>query len=623
MRKILIILTISFLCLFSYIPILAQEEIDLGEIVVTATKTEKSIKEVPQTVSIITKEDIGKLDNKNLGDVLREVPGVNIISYGSLGSLNVLTLRGLSERRVSFLLDGVPLYQLQNGDLDLSSINLSNVDKIEVLKGSASSLYGANALAGVVNIITKKAGKTSEFKISSGKYDTRKYFGNYGGGFGNLKYLISAERQTSSGIRKWNNDYEGDSLNIKLDYKNNYILSYTKYKSERGVPGPLTPPIWGPPDQLPYWPSKLSRQWDDNDYLNFMFKRRFSNNQELTLKLYRQETYLKYFSEFNDVDWVNSVWLSKTSIHENTTDGLELQDNIRLNGKNLIVGGYELQNFKNNSTDTGKHKTRNSACYLQWENKNFRNTIINLGIRQDDHHLYGKNNSGRLSLVYNYDENILYRIVYGKAFVSPTFNDLYWPADAWAEGNPNLVPEKGENFEISTEYQDNRILCKFSIFRNDIKDLIQWAPYPDFKWRPKNIGKAEITGSEVEIDKQIAKNVFANFNFTFLDAFDKTEKKKIIYRPDLRANFSLSYKKEALRVAFIGRYTDRRVYEYDWTGAPKYLPSNMIYDTKVSRDFDRLNLSISVKNIFDKKYQEEYDYPALGRVWNFEIGYRL
>lgn len=592
----ILILTILFSKIFFAF---SQEEIDIGEIVVTATKTEKPVKETPQTVAVITKEDIEKLENKNLGDVLRDVSGVNIKSNGALGALSTLTIRGLTERQILVLLDGVPIKNKQSSWVDLSDFSLQNVEKIEILKGAASSLYGADALGGVVNIITKKPQKITEFKISTGANNTRKYAGIYGIKIKKFGSLISFERQESDGIRE-NSDYKADSLNIKLDYRDNYILIYNKYKGEKGVPGSLSSP------------SKFARQWDDNEYYSLMLRKKFSENQELNLKLYKEKTNLKYFNG------------STTDRHKNITDGLELQDNFRLNSKNLIVAGCELQNFKNDSTQTGNHKLKNSAYYLQLENKNLKNTIVNLGIRQDDHKTYGKKSSPRLSLVYNLDEKTICRFVFGKAFASPTFNDLYWPASVWAEGNPNLKPEKGENFEFATEYREEGLLVKISFFKNDVEDLINWVPFPDGKWRPSNVDKAEITGSEIELLNKINKNISANFNLTLLDAVDTKNDRKLVYRPDVRFNYGLRYTDNKINFAIQGRYTDKRVYKYDWmTGAPKYLPSYTVYDAKLSRDFDRFNFSISVKNIFDKKYQETYDYPMPGREWFVETIYRL
>ena len=601
-RFLNLILTCSLVFLCSCSLVFAQEEIDIGEVVVTATKIEKPIREIPQTVSIITKEDIEKLENRTLGDVLREVSGVDIRSWGALGALNTITLRGMSEKQVLFLLDGIPIQEAQGGGLDLSKISLHNVEKIEVLKGPASALYGANALGGVVNIITKKAEKLTEFKISSGTYRTRKYFTGYGGKFGNLGYLISAERQTSSGVRE-NSDYEGDSLNIKLNYlqnKNDYTLSYTQYEGEKGVPGSLTRP------------SKLARQWDDERYLHFLSKIRLRENYELNLKLYNNDTERKFYDG------------RKTSIHKNNIHGLELQNNIKLNEENFLSFGYERQNIEGDSTETGKHKLRNNAYYLQFENKNFEDTIINFGIREDTHEIYGKKTSPRLSLVYYPDENTLCRFVYGEAFRAPTFNDLYWPRTPWAEGNPNLKPEDGESFEFAAEYRKDAFLFKLSFFRNNVKNLIAWARHPDRIWRPSNIDEAEITGYEIELSNKINNNLSINLNSTIIDAIDIKKNRKLTYRPDLKFNYGLRYSDNKINFAIQGRFTDKRVYEYDRiTGKPRYLPSNKIYDAKITRNFGNFNISVSGKNIFDKEYQEVYDYPMLRRTWNLEVGYKL
>ena len=198
-----------------------ERVITLDEIVVTATKMEKKIKDVPASVYVITEEDIKQTDARNIEEALQKIPGVftedkyhaeyNVISFRSVG-LHTHVTRG-----ILVLVDGIPINEAM-GRVDFEGIDMENVEKIEVLKGPVSALYGPNGITGVINIITKNAPVEfeSEIKASVGSFDTKKITANGGGRIGELGLRLNATHYFTHGYRK-RNSYETNKVNAKLD----------------------------------------------------------------------------------------------------------------------------------------------------------------------------------------------------------------------------------------------------------------------------------------------------------------------------------------------------------------------------------------------------------------------
>ena len=198
-----------------------ERVITLDEIVVTATKMEKKIKDIPAPIYLITEEDIKQTDARNIEEALQRVPGVftedkyhaeyNVISFRGIG-LHTHVTRG-----ILVLVDGTPINEAM-GRVDFEGIDLENVEKIEVLKGPVSALYGPNGITGVINIVTKKAPVEFEsgIKTSVGSFDTKKITANGGGRIGELGLRLKATQYFTHGYRK-RNSYETNKLNAKLD----------------------------------------------------------------------------------------------------------------------------------------------------------------------------------------------------------------------------------------------------------------------------------------------------------------------------------------------------------------------------------------------------------------------
>ncbi|MFW5736902.1 MAG: TonB-dependent receptor, partial [Halanaerobium sp.] len=222
MLKKTVLVMLTALLIF-WVPVSAQEEVmELDEVVVTASRYEESIMDTTVSIEVIDQEEIEESSAQNLAELISSVSGIQINNFGGLAGSKNISVRGSDSNQVLILIDGQSINTKFVGDVDLGGILLSNVKKVEILKGPASSVYGANALGGVVNIITKKGSDNEgvELDLGIGSFNTYKTALNYCMVFDNSEVMITAETLNSDGFRD-NPDNSGldqFSISTKINY---------------------------------------------------------------------------------------------------------------------------------------------------------------------------------------------------------------------------------------------------------------------------------------------------------------------------------------------------------------------------------------------------------------------
>jgi vitamin B12 transporter len=303
--------------------------------------------------------------------------------------------------------------------------------------------------------------------------------------------------------------------------------------------------------------------------------------------------------------------------------GGDIQYHLKVSDENKLILGLEIRGEKAKSSVIGDKKITTTSRYIQDEIQIRDNLIANLGIRFDKHSRFGYYNSPRIGIVYVPFDDTFIRVSCGKAFRAPTLNDLYWPKTAWAEGNPDLSPEKGWGLDIEVEHKIKDISGKFCFFYTNIKDLIDWTEFDDGIWRPENIDEALIKGAELEADYKILKNLSSSLTYNYLHAKDSKTKRWLTYRPLNALNLKLEYFDEKIGIKgnLIARYKGKR---YTNKSNTKKLGGFWTIDSKITKTFSKKHdVSFEIKNILHKKYQEVYDYPMPETIINLELNYKF
>lgn len=579
----------------------AAYDIDLEKIVVTPSRIEESAGASGRSTDVISEEDLRFMNPPDIASALKERTGVYIGDYGALGALKSASMRGSTSSQVLVLIDGRPANSPRSGGVDLATIPLDNVERIEVLRGPASSLYGSTAMGGVINVITKDApreGQETEFSSRFGTFRTYQEQLSHGARIKNFGYRINSGYQSSEGHRD-NSAFNAKDFSAKISYDlrpgNALTFGGGFYKDILGTPGFITSP------DLNDKQSNAKKFFD----LKWELELNEEENREtgISARLYQTDERLDFIETPSPLD--------KTT-HRTISRGLNIQGNRRLSTWYRFIGGLDWTDHHNDSTITAKHRYEVWAGFLENELTPREDFKINLGIRVDDYSNFGSEASPSLNLLYRPEGGWSFRFLIANSFRAPTFNDLYWPSADGAEGNPNLVPEKGTSGEFGIEKKISGF-CRIGLtyFRHDYSNLIKWQEDSDGIFRPKNVDSAVIDGIEQNIEITFFRRLDMAVYYTYLAAIDDKAKKDLTYQPNNRAQFSLTYNganglKAGFRALFVGKIF--------------HDPANNVilkrYSTlgiTVAKDLqENVNVFFDIDNFLNKTYQTRRRYPLPG-----------
>ncbi|MDD5195128.1 MAG: TonB-dependent receptor [Candidatus Omnitrophica bacterium] len=577
-----------------------SQVVNLEEITVTSSRIESA--KITRNIDVITSQDLETSSSQDLSDALSNLAPINIISYGGLGASKNIRMRGSTASQVLVLLDSRPINSARDGEVDLSAISLDNIERIEVLRGAGSSLYGAGAMGGTVNIITKdppQEGQETELASGFGTFRTYTERLSHGARISKFGYLFTSGYQSSEGFRD-NSAHNSKDLSAKLQYKlddaNTLTLNSGFYKSKDGNPGPIiTPDI---DDKQKSLKNFLSLDWN--------FKP--DDSQGASIKIYRNYDRLEFIE--NSAGSIFDIPFKK-DVHATTAKGIDLQLNKQLLDNYHSLLGFNYVANSNDSTASAKHSYSVRAIYTENQLDLFEDLTLNLGGRLDDYSKFGLEASPHLNLLYKINQLLSLRGNVSKSFRAPTFNDLYWPDEGWARGNPNLTPEEGLTRELSLQAQIGKyVLSNLTLYRSDYSDLINWIGEAGV-WQPKNINSATIDGVELTNRINISDKLKLNLGYTYLSAKDNEIHKYLIYQPRHRINFSV----KCLDIAGFSfeancDFTGKRFHDQQ-NAIP--MKSFFILGLNISRKFGKnFTAFTQIDNLLNKKYQTVLDYPMPG-----------
>ena len=572
--------------------------VQLKEVVVTATKTEKEPQDVTQTVTVITADDIQKSGATTAAEVIERTAGVNVNSNGSLGSTSSINIRGANYEQVLVLLDGRRLNSASAGGFDMADlpVSLEDIDRIEIVRGPSSALYGADAVGGVVNIITKKpTGASTTVTGEAGSHGYESSSLSNSNKLDKFYYTLSAGTEKSAGFRP-NSDLDQGTLGAKLGYDispdSNVEFATDYLGKEIGVPGSAQ------------FPSPLAREWDRNLGSSLAYKTKFSKELDLDVNVYQNRDKIIYLDP-------NPLFPIDSS-HTSTTTGGGAQANWLANSWNQLTFGVDERQDHLESTDAGEHTASLSGYYLQDEISLGESLIVVVGDRYDNHSIYGDKASPKVSARYLFSgTGTILRASAGEAFRAPTLNELFWTFDGFEKGKPDLLPETSKEYEAGIEQPFGKgNSLKFTAFERKVDNLIQWMPDANFIYSPINIGKARITGTETEAKFRPFEPLTWAVNYTYMNAVDETTGTRIY--DVIPSDQIKSYVNLALPSKTNFYVEGRWVKNYVRPGDPSWhytvVDGKITQTVAVSRSV-KADLFLGVKNAFNRQYEIVRGYP--------------
>jgi len=545
--------------------------------------------------TIFKKDDLAKFKDSALPDVLESLPGVQIKRYGGKSGMASISMQGAESKQTLVLLNGSPIRNPIYGTVDFNNLNIENIELIEAYRGGMSSIYGANAVGGVINIITKQPSDKTILRLGYGSFNDLTFslehslstdFFNY-----RLNYALG-KYDGSRPVSYFNNNNFASEFNIFLSDDLRFNLNISNYYSQKGNPGSTS--SWSSPSEQ-----------EDQGY---------TIQENIFTDVGNWGRSKIYFSQTGAKRIPISGGISQSESWGNTY-GYQHQFAF---GQHSVVFGGELYTARpQDSTLTRNIAIENKAYFVNDEFQLTPFWKLNLGGRSDQHSEFGQAHTYKLSSALEVVANSWVKASYGTSFRAPTISDLYYYSSSF-QGNANLQPEEAHNFdlELSSKLFESTNL-RLSYFQKNIRNLIQWAEKPTGGWMPGNIGKTKLAGLEFEFASRISSSLKYNFNVTYLtDAVDEENNAWLQYRPKYQAAFLTDYQTNFGLLNTRINYVAERP---KTTGGSLIMPAYWTMDLSFTWGW----LSLYVHNLFDYQYEETKNYPMPGRTMGIEMRYEL
>lgn len=578
--------------------------------VVSATKSEQSIKDVTSNVEVITKEEIEEKNFTTVTEALDTISGLSFTSNGGVGSSTSLFLRGMSSNRILVLVDGVNYKDPSStSGASVQHLMLTDIEKIEIIKGAQSGIWGADAAAGVINIITKKAKKgfNSNINLEYGSYDT-KTIGtvvSYGAEKYDIKLGANVVESTGFTNKVLNKDenknkYENDAYqNTTIDFATNYYIN-DKSKINFSIKDINSLTEYDTSTD----PDNRDLKSDSHSSLyNLAYSQKIKNHD---IKLSYQ------LSDFKREE-LGSTRSTDVVLFEGKKHNLEVKDTISYRTKDFLTFGVgktkdEVNYLQVNGTKDSL-ESKSTFGYLTNTN-HINNLVFSQTLRYDKYENFDNKLTGKIGLQYIFTEDFLVKTNYGTAYNVPNAMQEMNP---WGGSNNDVEPEKTKSFDIGFEYKDLSV----TYFNSKVDNLIDW--YDPDGWGGidgiyTNVeGESRFKGFEVEYSKLLLKDTFVNLSYTHQSAKDSegkdlTKRAKKIYKVSLDY-----YGFDKMHLNLNGQYIGDRVinvYNQGRVQTGKYALVNGVVNYDLSKD---TKVYLKMNNIFNRDYYSTYGYATAGR----------
>lgn len=590
-----------------------------------ASKYEQKVTEAPASISIITSDEIKKYGYRTLGDILNSLRGfyqTNDHNYNYIG-IRGFGRPGDYNTRMLMLIDG----HRENDSIYSSAftertttIDIDLIDRIEVIRGPSSSIYGTSAFFGVINIITKRGRdyQTVEASAEAGRYESYKGSLTYGNKYENgLELLISGSHYDSEG-QDWyypefdtpadnygvadGRDWEKDTnLFIKATLNK---FTFTGSYSEREDSYPTAP--WGSVFNDPN-----SKTKDEKGYLDLKYQNTFKDNLGILARLYYD--FYNYYGTY-PFDWPPIV-LNKDSANDRGW-GAELQLNKNIEEHNFIAGIEFRNNTKQDQANwdedpyfeylNDQRDSSSWATYFQDEFKLSEKLILNAGIRYDHYDTFGDSTNPRLAIIYNPVKKTNIKFLYGTAFRAPNVYELYYnDGNSTSKANPNLQPEDIDTYEITLEqYLSNNYRIIITGYYYEIENLIDQIEDPsDNLFVFRNINEVKSNGVEFEIEGKFGNGIEGRLSYTYQNTEDDTTGQTLSNSPEnmVKLNLRVPFFNERLFVGLEELYMDERLSVNGNTIDDFFVTNLTLFNNTLA---EGMELSLSIYNLFDENISD-------------------
>jgi Outer membrane cobalamin receptor protein len=602
-KKKLLAVAVSFCCWSqgAYAEDVEDAEADvtvLPTIVVTASRVPQSVMATPMAVTVLKPEDWQAKGANNLAEALVGVPGVVVQGHGGASGNTLVKINGTE--RIVVLVDGKRLNMPQGlasgaGTFDLRDLGLGeSVERIEIVRGGGSALYGSDAVGGVVQVFTRKGQGKAQSSITLAGGDDEKFKMNLmtSGSSGKDHWRVSTDYFATSGQRENAYNREGN-LSLRYDHDINkdssIFMTFDHVKRRNGAPGTNASPML----------DDYNRTKTDTIGLGYSHK-------NMKIQAYQISKDATGYS-WGDLD------------HKNRTQTLEYTDSRNLGKRHELAWGGQLKWDRVDSSNYSRvENTHSESLFVQDNIKLGDKVILSPGLRYEQNSAYGDEWVPKIGIVYQAQEKLSFYGNWGRVFKAPNFDDLYW-YDAWGSmlGNPNLRPETGWTSEVGFKYQVNKDhFVSGTFFHRELNDAIRWIdPMGIWVYEATNVDSLRTQGFTLGWNGNFGKSFSADVNYTYQDTNATLNYNEGRHQFHTGLHYRQGKWRQSVLVDAISK-TGNGLGAVNGVGGWGTLSLSTQYQIN-----EKNKVFLTVYNVFDKEYQRVKNYPEDGR--SFLVGWKM
>ncbi|MFJ3484537.1 TonB-dependent receptor domain-containing protein [Pseudomonas sp. NPDC090202] len=596
-----------------------ESALKLPDVLISANRQVEQRDDSTAANTVFTRDDIERLQPTSVTDLLNRVPGVQVAPSGGRGSLPGIYIRGTKAAQSLVLVDGQRIANATSADSALQYLNVEQIERVEVLRGARSVVYGADAIGGVIQIFTRRGaeqGLQARLHSGFGNRDTWQHSLGLSGGDQQTRFNLGTSLDETAGIDRTGPSFASDadhdayrnkSLSLNLSHRLNDDVEIgfnaldNRGKTEFDNPFGLFDPVtFNSVGQQQYSDFELSSL---GTYLDARINQRWKARLELGHSENREKTFDKLSSD--------------RYVFNTYRDSLNWQNDLTLDERNsLMLGLDSYEDRVNSSTPFDEDSRWNRAAFIQHRYKG-DGFSTEIGLRHDRNQQFGSENtwSGSLTVPLNDSNDVL--LSYSEGFRAPTFNDLYYPGFS----NPNLKPEHSKSYELQwrSRLSDTSKL-EASLYRTDLKDAIAL----DSDFRPQNISAARINGFEASLEQQLF-GWTGKLGASIIDPRDRDTGHTLNRRARRTVNLDLDRQFDRLG---LGASWQAVSDSYNDEANTQHIGGYALFGLRSSwKASDEVKLEFKLDNALDKRYSRtlysfdgsNYGYREEGRTWMFGV----
>jgi vitamin B12 transporter len=601
--------SVSLLFIASSPPLQAAE---LEDVVITATRTGQAADEVLAATTVFTRTRIEASQARSIEDLLLGAEGLSIGNSGGPGRLSSFFVRGTDSDHLLVLIDGIKVGSATVGTVALQSLPLEQIERIEFVRGPRSSLYGSEAVGGVLQLFTRRGGGplSPEFSVSGGSYGTLQGSASLQGGGERAWFSVQGSAQSIDGFdacRGSSTEFAGcfteEPDKDASDYASLAVRGGYRFGNDARTGTEIEGSFWRTDSDVDYDGSFANRSEITQQVAGVSLVHSLRSGGKVTARAGRAW-------DISD-DFLGTAFMGD---YETQRDTASLQVDLPLAGAQLLTFGLDYQDDEVSGSTDYEVSSRNDVGLFAQYVANIGSWRVEGSLRGDDSNQFGEYLTGGLGVGYQVSTNWGLVAQYGTAFRAPTFNELYYPFF----GNPALDPEQSQSIELAARGQTGNARWRLSLFENEIHDLIGF----DASFAPANIDKARILGVEAGLTFAVREWTI-DAGLTLLDAENRSagpsQGNQLPRRSEATGRLDVERRFEKF---VLGARVASEASRYDDSANLLRVPGYTVLDLRAEYQLaSAWRLQARIANVFDIRYETVAFYNQPGRATYLTLRY--